>query len=98
MFISLTQNRGEFNARNDWKFAVDAPWSMWTQGRLEIDDKQAWDATTLFGLSRLPPADRLFRVYVVGARAALAQSDSLAESSRTMLFVAIARPGQSRAI
>jgi len=39
----VTQNRGEFNARNDWKFAAESPWSMWSQARLEVDSKQVWD-------------------------------------------------------
>lgn len=38
-----TQNRGEFNLRNDWLFK-DSPWGFFAQGRIEYDQFKDWDA------------------------------------------------------
>lgn len=37
-----TQNRGEFNVRNDWLFK-DSPWGFFAQGRVEYDQFKDWD-------------------------------------------------------
>ncbi len=38
-----TQDRGEFEARNEWKFS-DPKWNWWVSTREEVDDRQRWDA------------------------------------------------------
>jgi len=38
-----TQDRGEFNIRNDWNLG-GTPWSFWASGRSEFDAQQDWDA------------------------------------------------------
>lgn len=39
-----TENKAQFEVRNDWKLGKDSPWSVFAQGAVEWDEFQDWDA------------------------------------------------------
>lgn len=41
---TVTENKAQFEVRNDWKLGKDSPWSVFAQGAVEWDEFQDWDA------------------------------------------------------